>query len=123
MQGNSFKMVKTDESIQNLLIKLAETPDLLSKKELTRLAKFMNKPINSYENFYMTNQNYGYIHLDLKNSELRLFILLADLLTSGTEVKSYKNNKPIKADKQLGLCEKHFSDICLGVILDSILTS
>lgn len=101
LSENGLSIIDKKDSNSSIIEKLKSNPDDLTKDEIVRIAKLTKSPINSFDNFYMVNQNFGFIELNMKNNELVLFLTLAHMLNNGTSINHYKNKKCISTIEDL----------------------
>lgn len=89
------------ESVDQLMMKLEECADDLSKEDILRIAKKLDHPINSFYKFYMVSLSPYYMDLDMSKGASTLLNKMLKLVVNGHLVDRYANNKPIKSLKGL----------------------
>ena len=89
------------ESVDQLMIKLDECADDLTKEDILRIAKRLDHPINSFYKFYMVSLSPYYMDLDMSKGASTLLNKMLKMVVNGHLVDRHLNNKPIKTLKSL----------------------
>ena len=97
----NLTIYKKKESVDQLMIKLDECADDLTKEDILRIAKKLDHPINSFYKFYMVSLSPYYMDLDMSKGASTLLNKMLKMVVNGHLVDRHLNNKPIKTLKSL----------------------